>query len=78
MNETLYCYCCRVHHPRSEMRRFITRQGERWRCLRSIKAARHNLDQRDAFVRQTTTLNRLAAEEMAGRVGMLHLDAQRS
>ena len=77
MSETLYCYCCRVHHPRSEMRRFPTRQGERWRCLRSIKAARHNRDQRDAFGRQTTTLNRLATEEMAERVNLLNLDTHR-
>ncbi len=77
MSETLYCYCCRVHHPRSEMRRFPTRQGERWRCLSSIKAARHNRDQRDAFGRQTTTLNRLANAEMAERVNLLSLDTHR-
>ena len=36
MPEMLFCYCCRVHHPREQMRLFQTRHGPRWRCLRSI------------------------------------------
>ena len=39
MSDMLFCYCCRTHHPKEQMRRFTTRTGQRWRCLRSIEAA---------------------------------------
>ncbi|MBS4017031.1 MAG: hypothetical protein KGZ68_02230 [Dechloromonas sp.] len=58
MTEMLFCYCCRVHHPKEEMRLFRTRQGYRWRCLRSIEAASRNHGERDAFGQQQTALNR--------------------
>ena len=68
MTETLFCYCCRIHHPRDEMRRFVTKRGERWRCLRSIRAAQDTLDERDAFGRRQSSINRLAAIGMAERL----------
>ncbi|WP_281983343.1 hypothetical protein [Azonexus hydrophilus] len=40
------------------MRLFRTRQGYRWRCLRSIEAASRNHGERDAFGQQQTALNR--------------------
>lgn len=58
MSEMIFCYCCRVHHPKEEMRLFQTRQGPRWRCLRSIEAARGPRAERDAFGQQQTALNR--------------------
>lgn len=73
MPDMLFCYCCRKHHPREEMRRFTTRSGERWRCRRSIEAARSHPGERDAFGRLQSEQNRLAARRMAERVAMLHL-----
>jgi len=73
MSDTVFCYCCRTHHPRAQMRRFATRTGERWRCLRSIEAARRDSSERDAFGRRQSEQNRLAASRMAERVAMLHL-----
>ena len=72
MTETLFCYCCRIHHPKNEMRRFATKRGERWRCLRSIRAAQGSLGERDAFGRQQSSLNRLAASETAERMTLLN------
>jgi hypothetical protein len=74
MSDTLFCYCCRTHHPKEQMRRFTTRSGQRWRCLRSIEAARSNPGEREAFGRRQSELNRLAASRMAERVAMLHLN----
>ena len=74
MTDTLFCYCCRIHHPKDQMRRFVTSHGERWRCLRSIKAAGRSRGERDAFGRRQSTMNRLAASEQAERVATLHLD----
>jgi hypothetical protein len=76
MTDTLFCYCCRIHHPKDQMRRFATRHGERWRCLRSIEAAGRSRGERDAFGRQQSYLNRLAASELAERMAVLHLDTR--
>lgn len=65
MTDTQFCYCCRVHHPKDQMRRFATRQGERWRCLRSIEAAVGQRSERDAFGRRQTAINRAAAQRAA-------------
>ncbi|MBS1144570.1 MAG: hypothetical protein H6R14_1976 [Proteobacteria bacterium] len=67
MTETLFCYCCRVHHDKSQMRRYPTRQGYRWRCLRSIEAAASSLREREAFGQKQSALNREAAREAAER-----------
>ncbi len=64
MTETLFCYCCRVHHPSEQMRRFETRHGARWRCLRSIQAARSSIDQRDQFGRHQSDINSALARQL--------------
>lgn len=68
MSDMLYCYCCRKHHPKEQMRRFATRTGERWRCVRSIEAARARPDERDAFGRRQSELNRQTASQLAERM----------
>ncbi|WP_371324411.1 hypothetical protein VX159_02480 [Dechloromonas sp. ZY10] len=65
MPEMQYCYCCRVHHPQSEMRLFPTRHGERWRCLRSIEAAAASRQSRDAFGQEQSRINRELARRQA-------------
>ena len=57
MTELLFCYCCRVHHPKAQMRLFATRHGDRWRCLRSIEAAAGNRRERDAFGQRQSKIN---------------------
>ena len=70
MSETLFCYCCRVHHPRDQMHSFLTSQGLRWRCQRSIDAAKASMNERDAFGKQQTEINREAALEIAKRASL--------
>lgn len=65
MMETKFCYCCRVHHPIDQMRLFPTRQGQRWRCTRSIEAAIKSKDEREAFGREQTAMNQEAAQRAA-------------
>ena len=68
MTEMLFCYCCRVHHPSEQMHRFRTRHGFRWRCRRSIEAAKCPIVVRDAFGRQQSEINREAAQQLAERL----------
>ncbi|MEN9480726.1 MAG: hypothetical protein RLZZ298_2121 [Pseudomonadota bacterium] len=68
MTETLFCYCCRVHHPSEQMHRFRTRHGFRWRCRRSIEAAKCAASERDAFGRTQSEINRQAAEKLAEQI----------
>lgn len=58
MSEQVFCYCCRVHHPREQMQRYDTRLGPRWRCRRTVEAAARSVAERDAFGRQQTAQNR--------------------
>ena len=44
-----YCYSCRVEHDIAQMRLIETRNGRRWRCLRSVRAASLPIEARDAF-----------------------------
>lgn len=71
MDKTRFCHCCRVHHPESQMRRLTTRQGERWRCLASIAAARRSAGERDEFGRVQTAINREAARRAAEHASLL-------
>lgn len=71
MPETLFCYCCRVHHPKDQMRLFPTKLGKRWRCIRSIEAAACERQARDAFGRQQTEINREAARRAAKRQSLM-------
>ncbi len=65
MTDTHFCYCCRVHHPKAEMRLYPTRQGYRWRCVRSIEAASRSRQERDRFGQQQSAINREAAQRAA-------------
>ena len=71
MTETKFCYCCRIHHDQTQMRLFPTRQGYRWRCLRSIEAANTSRKERDAFGQQQTEINREAARRAAEQSPLL-------
>lgn len=71
MSEMIYCYCCRTHHPSKEMRRFRTRAGERWRCVRSIEAANSSRQVRDDFGQEQTRQNREATRRQADWVLLL-------
>jgi hypothetical protein len=77
MTNTLFCYCCRVHHPKEQMRRYATRTGARWRCLRSIDAAAREASERDAFGRRQSEQNQMAATRTAQRAAALHLESRR-
>ena len=68
MTETLFCYCCRVHHPSEQMHRFHTRHGFRWRCRRTIEAAKCPSGDRDAFGRLQSEINRETAQQLAERI----------
>jgi hypothetical protein len=74
MTEMLFCYCCRVHHPKSQMRPFKTKLGERWRCIRSIEAAACSRRERDAFGQQQTANNREDSRLIAERHSLLRHD----
>lgn len=78
MSEMQFCYCCRVHHPKVEMRRFATRTGVRWRCLRSIEAAMQNIEARDSFGCRQTEINRDLSRCMAESDIRLHYQRMQS
>ncbi len=78
MPEMKFCYCCRAHHPIEQMRLFPTRQGQRWRCVRSIEAAVRSPRERDAFGAEQTRINHEAANRAADFVRRLREYAQAS
>ena len=57
MPELQFCYHCRVHHPKNQMRLHATGRGDRWRCARSIEAARQSLGERESFGKSQTESN---------------------
>jgi hypothetical protein len=71
MTETKFCYCCRIHHDKTQMRLFPTRHGYRWRCLRSIEAATSSRQERNAFGLRQTEINREAARRAAEQAPVL-------
>ena len=74
MKETRFCYSCRVHHEVSLMRLVPTRRGMRWRCRRSILAARATQEERDDFGRRQTEINREAARAESAFFPRSHRD----
>ncbi|MCH2220817.1 MAG: hypothetical protein MK097_10920 [Dechloromonas sp.] len=78
MPEMKFCYCCRAHHPIDQMRLFPTRQGQRWRCVRSIEAAVRSRRERDAFGEEQTRINHEAAHRAADFARRLRQYAQAS
>jgi len=65
MSDTIFCYHCRMHHPKEEMRQIKTKGGKRWRCIKSIEAAKRDKDAREAFGRQMSALNKAEAQSKA-------------
>lgn len=69
MTSKVFCYHCRIYHPREQVRRVETKKGPRWRCLRTLEAAGHSVAERDAFGRRQTEANRAEADLLARRRG---------
>jgi hypothetical protein len=65
MAETAFCYHCRQHHPKAEMRQVETKAGKRWRCIRSIEATRQGPEAREAYGRQVSEMNKAEAQSRA-------------
>jgi hypothetical protein len=65
MTETLYCYHCRLRHPKEEMRLIETKTGKRWRCIKSIEATKRGREAREAFGREVTAINKAEAQNKA-------------
>lgn len=74
MSETAFCYHCRQHHPKTEMRQIETKAGKRWRCIRSIQATQKTAAARDAFGRQVSAMNTAEARSHARRLNELRQD----
>jgi hypothetical protein len=65
MTETAYCYHCRIHHSKAEMRQIIQKGLKRWRCIKSIEATRKSRAEREAFGRSVTEMNKSEAASKA-------------
>ena len=67
---SVYCYHCMTYHPPEAMQKIVSGGRTRWRCIRSIEAARNTTAARDAFGVRQTELNRsrsLAEQERVMR-----------
>ncbi len=56
--DTAFCYHCRIHHPKTEMRHLLKGGVRRWRCIKSIEATRKGIADREAFGRTITEMNK--------------------
>lgn len=65
MMEKRYCYCCRSYHPAEQVVLFETKVGKRWRCTRTIEAARSPSAERDSFGQQQSVVNKALASRQA-------------
>lgn len=65
MPDTAFCYHCRCHHPLTEMRQVVSKVGKRWRCIRSIEAAKSDRATREAFGQSVSENNRAEAASRA-------------
>lgn len=68
---TKFCYHCQSSHDESQMQLVESRSGKRWRCMRSLDAAKRSLEVRDAFGRLTTERNKQATKWHALRISEL-------
>jgi len=66
--ETAFCYHCRAHHPKTEMRLIETKAGKRWRCIRSIEATKQGQAAREAYGRQVSEMNKAESRNRAQRM----------
>lgn len=71
MSDTLYCYHCGRPHPKSEMRRIHNKSGSRWRCIKSIQAAKRSVAERDAYGKRVSAMN--AEERSASALATHHM-----
>ena len=67
MLDKVYCYHCRSYHAQDEVRLVESKSGKRWRCLKSIASSQASREQRDAFGRSVSELNRLIGLDRARR-----------
>ena len=74
MSSTAYCYHCSRYHPKEEMRQMETKSGKRLRCIKSIEAVKVAIDQRDAFGRRMTAINKAETQALKSRAGTLERD----
>jgi len=58
MTDTVFCYYCRRYHPADEVRLVQTNGGKRWRCSKSMVYGQISQEQRDAFGKSVSALNR--------------------
>ena len=65
--DKVYCYYCRSYHAPEEVRLVQSKSGKRWRCLKSIASSQASREQRDAFGRSVSELNRLIGLDRARR-----------
>ena len=75
MSDTAFCYHCSVHHAMAEMRQIVTKGGKRWRCIKSIEAARAGLEARNAFGQRMTEINKAETQSRQSRMVNPELDA---
>ena len=68
MTETAFCYTCAVHHPIEEMRLILTKNGKRWRCIKSIEATKVGIAKRDDFGRRISATNKAEAQSKIRRM----------
>ena len=50
------------------MRQVETKTGKRWRCIKSIAAAKRDRAEREAFGREVSAINKAAAQSKAKRI----------
>ena len=74
MSRLAFCYTCQAHHPIEDMRRVVTGGGLRWRCVRTIEAARQAREKRQQFGAQTTANNKADAKASGLRPATLGRD----
>lgn len=59
VSSSVYCYHCRMAHPREDMRQVFTKgNGKRWRCIHSIQAAKADRAKREEFGRKVSEANK--------------------
>ncbi len=68
MSETAFCYHCGTHHPIEQMRQILTKNGKRWRCVKSIEATKIGISKRDAFGRSISANNKAEAQAKLRRM----------
>jgi len=62
---TAYCYHCGKSHPIELMRQLATGTGKRWRCIKSIEAAKVSRETRDANGKKITKINQADNKQRA-------------